>query len=126
MGIHRDEVTGGTLDAGAAWVNSAGELDKFMEQGGSCSPSMLMQAAELGSDSGELAQVIIDARNTVRMPKRLDQIAKLLERADAVYRQEHAAEIEADTAKQRERMNRSVRNRVPWVLPSPSSGTEDS
>ena len=126
MGIHRDEVTGGTLDAGAALVNSAGELDKLMEQGGSRSPSMLMQAAELGSDSKELAQVIIDARNTVRMPKRLETITKLLEDADTVYRQEHAAEIEADVAKQRELINRSKANRMPWRSPSRSGEIKDS
>jgi hypothetical protein len=135
--IYRDEVTGGVLDSSAAWVNSARELDVLTDRarreggihvgaGGSHSPSMLLQALELGSDSNELAQVIMAARNAVHVPKRLEQITTSLERADAVYRQEHAAEIDADVANQRELVKHSRSKRVSWVSASPSSATKDS
>jgi hypothetical protein len=124
-GIYRDEITGGVLEPAAAWVNNAKDLERLMEQGGSRPTSMLQQAVELGSDSPELAQVIIAARSTVKVPKRSETIAKMLEGAEAVYQQEHAAEIEADVSKQRE-INRSRAKRVPWVSPSRSGEVEDS
>lgn len=82
VGVKRDEVTGGTFDAGAAWVNSERQLAMLMEKAGregavrvgsdgATDTSMFLQAVELGSDSGDLFKVIKAARDGVRMPKRL-------------------------------------------------------
>lgn len=116
-GIFRDELSG-EFDPSAAWVTSGRELESLIEVSAARSPSLLTQAAELGSDASELAAVVIAARNSVRLPRRLEQITTALERADAAYRQEHAAEIEADIAKQRV-INRSRASR--W-----SSGGADA
>jgi len=125
-GFLLDEITTGTLDPSAAWVNDAGELERMIERDGGSTASMLRQALEIGSDTSELAQVIIAARNTVKVPKRLERIAKLLEDAEAVYRQEHAAEIQGDVAKLRGFGKRSLGSRVPWASATPSSGINDS
>jgi hypothetical protein len=126
VGIFHNEITGGPLESSAAWVNDSRALDTLIERGGSFPTSMLRQAVEIGSDSSELAQVIIAARNTVKVPKRLQTITKRLEDAETVYRQEHAAEIEADVANARKLHNRSRASRLPWVLPRGSSERGDS
>ena len=123
VGIKRDEVTGGTFDAGAAWVNSEPQLAMLMKkaereggvnvtQSGEPIVSMLLHAFELGSDSGELFNVIKAARDGVRVPKRLVHLTKMLEAADAVENKARAAEIDGDNAKLRDLMSRLPSNRA--------------
>jgi len=121
-GIERDEVTGGTLDAGAAWVNRPDELDMMMDRdgrsdavrmdaGGAPSTSMLLQAVEIGSDSAELFTVIKAERDRVRVPKRLQQLGKALEDVQRRDDELHRADIQADIDRQREFVKRSSRLR---------------